>query len=295
MSNQSAELQETDWSDLRHVLAVARTGRLSAAAQRLGVNETTVARRVARAERALGARLFQRLDGQLQPTDAGQVAVAYAERVELEVEGLRRAVAGQDLAAAGTVRLTSVPIVVNRLLAPALPGLVETHPALRLELIAEPRDLSLTKRDADLALRVARPSKEQRVLARRVGRLDYAVYGHAGSPEDGLPWLTYEDRMAALPQAAWIAERLRRHGDATAIAAANDAETLLQLVEAGVGKTLLPSVVGDRLSELERLSGSAPVLTRELWLLVHPELRQLPRIKAVIAWLEGLLKDLGVS
>ena len=150
---------ELNWNDLRFVLALARSQSLAGAARRLGVNETTVARRVAQAEQRLSARLFERNLGRLHPTEAGTAVVAGAERVELEVQALESATSGADRLAAGSVRVTSVPIIVNRILVPALPRLLRDHPQLRVELIAEPRDLSLTKREADIALRLARPRR----------------------------------------------------------------------------------------------------------------------------------------
>ncbi len=133
-------MPDLNWNDLRFVLAVARSQSLAGAARRLKVNESTVGRRLAEAERRLGARLFERNHGAYHPTEAGQAAIAGAERVELEVQAVEAAISGADGRAAGVVRLTSVPIMVNRVLVPALPKLLREHPQLRVELIAEPRD-----------------------------------------------------------------------------------------------------------------------------------------------------------
>jgi DNA-binding transcriptional LysR family regulator len=177
MRKQTAKLQAPNWNDLRYLLAIAQGGSLSAAARRLRVDDTTVARRLAAAERALGARLIERVDGAMRPTPAGEVAIGHAERIEREMQDLQNRIGGADQAVAGTVRLTSVPLVVNRLLVPSLPALAAAHPLLRLELIAESRNLSLTKGEADIALRLARPRGGGTVVARRIGRLAYAVYG----------------------------------------------------------------------------------------------------------------------
>ncbi len=285
-------MQDLDWNDLRFVLAVVRSQSLAGAARRLGVNESTVGRRIARAERRLGARLFERSQGQLHPTEAGAAVVAGAERVELEVQALEGAVSGADRLAAGTVRVTSVPIVVNRLLVPALPPLLSAHPQLEVELIAEPRDLSLTKREADIALRLARPQKELRAVARRVGRLDYAVYGPRRKSRKALPWITFEDGMADLPQWRWIAERASRDGERSAPVFVNDAEAILQSVNAGLGRSLLPVAIADREPGLVRLEAGPPPLSRELWLMVHPELRELTRMRVVMDWLASLADSL---
>lgn len=280
-----------NWNDLRHVLAVSRCQSLAAAARRLGVNESTVGRRVALAEQRLGARLFERSHGAFHPTEAGQAAIASAERVELEIQAVETAISGADRIAAGTVRVTSVPIIVNRVLMPGLPRLLRDHPQLRIELVAEPRDLSLTKREADIAVRLARPRDDVRAFARRIGRLDYAVYAPSNTktPTDALPWITYDDSMADLPQWRWMAERSDRAPPPVAV---NDAEAILQGVKAGLGKSLLPTAIADGEPGLARHPSDAPPLSRELWLMVHPELRDLTRIRVVMDWLVGIVRAL---
>jgi DNA-binding transcriptional LysR family regulator len=256
---------------------------LAAAARRLGVNQTTVARRLAAAEAALGARLFERRDGLLSPTKAGEAAVARAAQVEQEVLALEAGIGGADAAVAGTVRLTAVPILANRLLIPAVPRLRARHPRLRLELIAEPRNLNLTRREADIALRLARP--ESAALARRIGRLDYAVYAPRRRKADDLAWITYEEGLSHLPQARFIAAAAG--AEETAPLLLNDAEAIVQAVRAGLGKSLLPCFVGEREPGLTRLG--RVVLSREIWLMVHRDLRPQARIAAVIDWVTELM------
>lgn len=288
-------MQDLNWNDLRFILAVARNQSLAGAARRLGVNESTVGRRIAEAEQRLGARLFERSPGSFHPTEAGHAVIAGAERVELEVQAVETAISGADRLAAGAVRLTSVPIMVNRVLVPALPRLLRDHPQLRVELIAEPRDLSLTKREADIALRLARPGKDLRAIARRIGQLDYAVYGPSYGPSrkrrEALPWITYEDDMADLPQRRYMAERPVRGGETLPPVTVNDAETILQSVKAGLGKSLLPVAIAEREPGLLRLDAGPPPLSRELWLMVHPELRNLTRIRVVLDWLASVVDE----
>ena len=275
-----------DWDHLRYVLAVARAGTLSAAARRLRVNQTTVARRIIAAQRELNARLFDRHDGVLRPTKAGAAAIARAERVEQDMLALRDTVAGSDAIAQGVVRITSVPLLVNRLLIPALPKLASAYPRLRLELIAEPRNLSLTRREADIALRLARPQSGT-ALARRLGRLDYAVFAPRHRTAAGLPWITYEEGLAELPQARWIANAAA--DGPIAPAQVNDAEAILQGVRAGLGKSLLPCFLAGRVPGIRQVG--SPTLSREIWLLVHPELRHQARIVAVLDWLEQAIRS----
>ena len=288
-------MQGPDWNDLRYVLAIAHGGTLAAAARRLGVDATTVARRLRVAEAALGARLFERMpEGTLRATQAGKAAASHAERAEAAVAGLLDAVVGADAEPAGVVRVTAVPILVSRVLVPAAPALAARYPGLRLELVAEPRDLSLTRREADLAVRLARPSRDagRAVLARRIGYLAYAAYAPSGCPPDteaALTWVGYEEGMAGLPQARWMAAAARADNGAAATVALNDAEAIMQAVRGGLGRSLLPRVVGDRDTGLRRIAppcGLPPLPVREVWLLTHPDLRPLARVSTVAGWLE---------
>ncbi len=288
-------MQPMNWNDLRYVLAISRGRTLTAAARQLGVDDTTVARRLAAVQEMIGARLYQRLpDGTLQLTPSGERAALHAERIEREIGALDVALAGADDVVSGTVRVTSVPIIVNHILVPAAQSLLKCHPNLQLEFVADARDLSLTRREADLALRLARPKTGgTKVTARRVGTLRYDVYASASRSVRSakmLPWITYDEAMAHLPQARWIAAAAVRNDEKIAAVRVDDAEAVLEAVIAGLGRSLLPCVVADSDSRLRRLGAKrrAPMLTRELWLLTHSELRKLGRIEAVVAWIEQI-------
>ncbi len=271
-----------DWNDLRYVLAASRSETLSAAARRLAVDQTTVARRLAGIERAMGVRLFDRIEGRLVATDAGRTAVVRAERIEAEAQALEAELSGADRDAAGVVRLTAVPSIVNYALMPRLGALLSRYPRLNLEIVAEPGNLSLSKREADMAIRLARPPGGT-ALCRRIGAIAYGVYGARGSAGQTLPWLTYDEAHAHLPQARWIARHGRGSGGHQL--RLNDADSLLQAVRTGLGQTLLPTFIAEEDPGLVRLSPEPSVLDREVWLLVHPDLRPLPRISAVVDWL----------
>ena len=278
-----------NWNDLRYVLTIARHGTVSAAARRLGVDQTTAARRLAAAEAQLGAKLFDRVEGAMRPTQAGEAALRHAEHIEAEIGQLEAAVSGADTAPTGTVRLSSVPILVNRVLMPRLPPFIKRYPGLRLELAGEARNVSLTRREADIALRQARPVGGT-ALVRRIGTLDYAVFGPKQARNPDLPWITYEEALSDLPQARWIASNTRP--DALAPIRANDADAVLAAVRAGLGKSLLPVAAVRHEPGIRALDGGKPALKRELWLMVHPELRRLARIEAVIRWIEAVAAEL---
>ncbi|MBO9136631.1 LysR family transcriptional regulator (plasmid) [Rhizobium sp. B230/85] len=288
-------MQALDWNDFRYVLALMREGSQAAAARQLGVDPTTVSRRLRAIETVLGVPLFERgADGSMRLTQAGEMAARRAENVEAELGGLTEALQGADALASGTVRVTAVPLLINRVLVPAAADLMAQHPQLRVELIAKSRDLNLTRREADIALRLARPTDDtgSRVLSKRIGTLTYAAYvaNDVDAGTEKLPWLTYEEGMAHLPQARWIAKAVEEDGIRSPLAV-NDAEAMLQGVEAGLGRGLLPCMVADQISGLRRIHHDGPAFPeREIWLLTHPDLRHLARIAAVLAWVEASIR-----
>ncbi|WP_246703491.1 MULTISPECIES: LysR family transcriptional regulator [unclassified Rhizobium] len=289
-------MHDIDWNDLRHLLALARGGSFAAAGRALGTDATTVGRRLRILEKRLGTPLFSRAaSGVLSPTPTGEIAVAKAEAIEAEVMALSGALDAADPMALGKVRLTAAPSFISRLLIPSLPSLLAQHSSLQLELIGDPRNFNLTRREADMALRLARPADmtNGRVVARRIATLDYAVYVAAGqeSHAEDLPWIVYEEAMVHLPHARWIAAQAEKSGRSSPLAV-NDAEALLQAAVAGLGRALLPKILAENASGLRRVdSGERNPPVREMWLLMHAELRQLVRIRAVSDWLDGVFHN----
>jgi DNA-binding transcriptional LysR family regulator len=288
-----APIQGADWDDMRFVLALGRTQSYAGAARQLRVNESTVARRVAQFEARLAARLFERSDGLLQPTEAGLETIRRAERIELEFQAAESRLTGLDNRAAGTVRVTAACLFTNHILVPALPRILNANPHLRIELVADGRDLSLTNREADVAVRLARPETESRSVVKRVGRLSYGIYAASAERAQSLPWIAYDERLSDLPQARWIADEIARDQADKPQLLINDAETLLRCVKLGLGKSMLPRAVGDTEPGLVRVERDAPPMMREVWLMVHPELRDLTRIRVVMDWLEEIAASLA--
>jgi DNA-binding transcriptional LysR family regulator len=294
-------MQLGNWNDLRYLLAVKRGSTIAAAARLLSVDDTTVSRRLAALEIASGSKLVSRQrDGKLRLTASGGTIAQCAEIMERQVDLVNEGLVNKGLGAghgqyAGSVRLTSVPIVANRLLAPAIGQLLDRHPALQVELIPESRDLSLSRREADLAIRLARPSTGgASVKARRIGTLQYSVYAagsYSAKAAARQPWITYDDTLAHLPQARWIAKAASGSVDGICRLRVHDAETAMESVLAGLGKTLLPTVIGAREPRLRRLETDArsPLPSREIWLLAHADQTDLGRIVAVVSWLENVV------
>ncbi len=290
-------MQLKNWNDLRYLLAIKRGRSLAAAARLTGVDDTTVSRRLAALQSAFETQLWRRLpDGSLQLTSRGEQVVRRVECMEHHVDVISDILGAEGDTCVGIVRLTSVPMIVNRLLTPQLGRLLDAHPELEIQLVPDSRDFSLTRREADLALRFARPKTGgTRVKARRIGELAFAVYA-ARDPRvnDGkeMPWITYDDTMDHLPQAQWVARAVKNGNGGLAGLRVHDAEAALEAVRAGLGRALLPRVIADREESLRELDvGDTPVsLSREIWLLAHADQLALRRIAAVIAWVETVFR-----
>lgn len=277
---------------MRYLLAVAQAGSLKGAARQLGVDKTTVTRRLRAMERSLGRAVVEASGAGLSLTEFARSLHRHAEAMRDEMQAVNALTQDGPGEPLGTVRLTSVPMVVNHMLLPALPELQATSRGLRLELISEARDLSLLRGEADVALRLARPTEGgQSVLVRRLGQLDYAAYAAEGAASD-CTWIGYEPRMHYLSHAQSIAKAAAAEGACPV--SVNDAETLFQLVCAGSGRSLLPRIVGRsdrRLVEVPFEHGTLP--KREVWLMVRKELRELERVRLVVAWLEHVFDGLS--
>jgi DNA-binding transcriptional LysR family regulator len=283
-----------DWGHLRFFLELVRTGSLSRAAQRLGVDRNTVARRVAALEQELGLSLFERGPQGWSRTPAGQELAALASRVEEDVLALSRHADARDRALTGTVRLTTATHVAAHLLVPALPGLRERHPGLVLEIAADQRAFDLTRREADLALRMGRP-RDPGLVTRKLSDVAHGLYasrsslaGRHGRVDFAAdPFVGFDASGASVPQERWLA---RVGPERQVVFRTNSTASLHAAARLGVGVAVLPCFLADRDPELARLSGPEPV-NHELWLLVHGDLRRSPRVRAVIEWVDLLVEQ----
>jgi DNA-binding transcriptional LysR family regulator len=284
-----------DWSNLRFFLELSRTGSLSRAAKALGVDRNTVARRMAALEEELGLALFERGPQGWIRTPAGEELAGLASRVEEDVLALARHADAHDRALTGSARLTAPMHVTFHLLVPALPALRARHPGLRLEIAADARIFSLTRREADLAVRMGRPreASDAGVVARRLAEIAYRFYAAKGSETARRGtvdlardrFVGFGESLSAVPEERWLT---RIAPDREVVFRSNSTTALAAAVRAGVGVAVLPCFLGDPDPSLVRLDGPAPA-GHELWLLVHGELRRTPRVKAVIEWVDELI------
>ena len=278
---------DPSWDDIRALAAVIEAGTLSGAARLLGVNHATIGRRLQALEQNAGDRLIERQGDRWVLTAAGEVLRAPALAMAEAARGLvRRSAATPGLT--GRVRITTPPLMAERFLIPRLGPLMAAHPGLELAVVAENRSLSLDRREAEIALRLARP-RDGDLLARRVAVMAYAIYGRAGLPPDA-PWLAYDEHdplLSATPEARWLAAR----PSPTPIALrANSGAALLAAALAGHGRALIPIVMAADHPELVQLAPEAGLPRREIWLLRHQDLRQSARVAVVADFIAGLFK-----
>ncbi len=273
-----------NWDDLRIFLELARTGSLSAAARALRISHATVGRRVAALEESLSRSLVERrADGYSLTTD-GEAVFALADGMdERALAILRRAASrdGREAGLTGTVRLTTTQALADRFLTPRLGPFRARHPGIDLEVTVDNRSLSLARREADIAIRLARP-RHGDLIARRLATIGYGLFAAAGAPDTVIG---YDEALADLPEAVWLA----RHMAGRRVAfRSNSVQAQLAAAKAGFGVAMLPLWLVAEEPDLLPVPGGEPPLTREAWLVVHPDLRDVPRVRAVIEHLAAL-------
>ncbi|MCZ4433005.1 LysR family transcriptional regulator [Agrobacterium sp. SOY23] len=270
---------ELSWDDVRYFLALSRTGSLSAASRQLGVEHSTVSRRAGQLEAALAVRLFDRLARGWTLTDEGQVLLGRAEAVEQEVLGLRRAAAGID-ALTGVVRISAPPVMLAHLVLPGLAGLRSDHPGLRLDLIGERREADLIRAEADIAIRLGRPS-EPDLVVQSLGEVAYGLFGLASEttrPEAERIYIGFDDSMPGLPQKQWL-DTEASSGQFSLHS--NDMATMLHAALGGFGVALLPEFLARYHPQLVPCASVNPPLVRPLFLVMHPDVRRSRRVRLV--------------
>ena len=273
-----------DIEDLRLLLALEQAKSLAGAARQIKVNHASAWRRLGNIEERLGVRLFERGRDAYLPTSAGEEAIAAADRILRELEDVSRKLTGKDVRPTGTVRLTTTESLLH-FIAPAIRDLRLSHPGIVLEATAANSFFTLTRRDADVALRFAE-SPPEGLVARRLASVAYAIYAspayladRQGTPPVELDWVCLDDSLAHLRSARWVA----RHVSPDRIA--HRGNSLLGLREAariGVGVVPLPCFLGDGDSGLVRVMPIIADMAVGLWLLTHPDLRQMPRVRATL-------------
>lgn len=280
-----------EWSDLRFFLATARAGSTLGAARELGVNQTTVARRIAALEAALGVRLFERHQDGYRLSEAGEIMLPQAEAVASEAETLERLLAQRSRQLTGVIRVTTPEIIANMMLTPWLAEFMELYPDIKVEVIATDEKLSLTRGEADVAIRAGHMPKESGIVVRRLAEGPWGLYcsksyaqkrGLATSIEDvNRHWVIgASGPFAKLEPFVWLATNAP---GATVRNVCTSLANMVSATKAGHGISALPTPVGNAEPDLVHC---LPLHFHYNYYLVTREaLKDVPRVKAFNAFI----------
>jgi DNA-binding transcriptional LysR family regulator len=289
-------MHSLDWNDVRYFLAIGEAGTLAGAGRALGVQHSTVARRLDAVERALGVSLFTRTPDGLILTEAGQEILPLAQQAGKALADMERRVGGGDSRIEGSVRLATSEAF-SGLMIRILSELKERHPALTVDILSGNRPLNLTRGEADIAVRLmATPQPD--LISRKVGESGWSLYAaesytrRAGAPAvasdlAGHALIDFDEAMAGVPGAQW----LRKHGDgARIVLRGNSIIAVLNAAVAGMGVAGLPCFVADAEPGLRRLT-PAIIGTRDVCLVYMPTVGRIARVRAVIDFIAESLAE----
>lgn len=277
-----------DWNDLKFFLAIARHGGLTGAATALGTSASTVSRHVDALEKRFGTTLFLRQQTGYLLTDDGAELMQHIEQVEqamMATERSGRRAALQDVS--GQIRLATTEMLALHLIVPHLPLLRARHPKLQVELHIALARANLSRREADLAVRLVAPDDSAGdYIGSRIGLLDFGVYcarsavPRSDDADDSDAWrrmdyVSWDDSWSELPMARWLQAEF---GGRPPALACNSLQVQYAAVQAGLGIGMLPCFIGDRDASLCRVGSHAKPLSREIWLLYHRDLKASRRV-----------------
>jgi DNA-binding transcriptional LysR family regulator len=277
--------------DLRLVRAIGAAGTLTGAARALKMDHSTAFRRLGAIEARLGAKLFERARQGYTPTSAGEMVIAAGTYILAELVDLERRLAGEDLRPSGIVRLTTTDTLVD-VIAPALAALKSEHPGIIVELIVANTFFTLTRREADIALRPATAAPEG-LAGRRLATVATAPYASAAyldrcgrKPLREYDWLGFEDSLGHLRSARWVSANLPEE---RIVFRADSLLALRSAAVGGFGVAALPCYLADPAAELRRVTTPLPDMEGSLWLLTHPDLRKVARVRTVLDFMADAL------
>lgn len=274
-----------NWDDFRYIQAIHQAGNLSGAARLLGVNQTTVSRRLAALEDKYDVGLFIK-DGHIHtPTDKCQLLLSHIHEMGQAAEHISNILQNHDHEISGKVRITSVHSIINHFLVPNLARFCEQYPKLQLDILASDQNLSLTKREVDIALRLKRPDHGPYVC-KKLCDIPISLYGLRGRVWDqSSPWIGMDEAISSTPEQIWIAQQMHNPHPLVRL---SSLEAVLTALKNGIGVAMLPNMIGDQCTELTCLSGEKAPAHRELWLIYHSDHKYSKRIQSVNSWVSSI-------
>lgn len=303
-------MPDMDWSDLRYALAIGRLGSVAAAARQLGVNATTVQRRLDTLETRLGARLFDRSRGAYQPTEAGSVVLEQARRMADQADEIERRVLGRDRELIGPLRVTTAFVVMEHLLPQPLAQFARAYPGIEVEVVENAFLVDLSRRsadsaqtwarlEADVALRLS-ASVAEHLVGRQLGMTHcraYALRGAADLPQSpqplatllrDAPWVAFERDATSRVYDRWMRTQLAQAQVRVRVDIFNAVAAMLHT---GIGIGVLPTFMEASHPGLVAVSEVIPELSVPVWMLTHPDLRQTARVRAFMQHVGDALSE----
>ena len=292
-----ASMDLFSWDDLQYFLELARKTTLGRAARRLGVSHTTVLRRLAHLERQLDRKLFERTKNGFVLNEAGWELLEHAEAMHRVAENIFQP--GSDASGlSGTVRIAAIEGLATSVLTPALATLRERHPEIVVELITSMQIANLTKREADISVSLTRATGP-RLISRRVARCDVHLYAsdsylkRYGAPTDLEEmnqhlFVDYVEDMIEIQPLKWFRDTV---GQRHVVYRSTSPLTQLQAVRSGIGIGMFPDYLMRNEAGMHQVLPDEVVAERELWLAIHGDLRNVPRMSAVFNFLKRLFLE----
>ncbi len=290
-------MHRLDWSDLQYILAVANQGSLAGAARALGVNHSTVQRRITSFEALQQVTVFDRRPDGYKLTIEGQQLLEAAKAVEQAVWGLERKITGKDLKLEGTIRLTTTDTLLHTIVGRPLAEFHQKYPDIVMDVSVTNSILSLTRRDADVAIRPAQ-SKPEPLVGDHVGDIQFAVYaapsyvrGRGCLTLAGLDWISPGDTLADTTPGRWLRRAVPR---ARIVMKTDSMLALGCAAQRGLGAAMLPTYLGDELDGIERVDVAYDKFSNGLWIVTHADLANAARIHTFMTFMsEALKREMG--
>ena len=278
-----------DWENFRHFLAVAHAGTLSGAARALKVDHATVSRRLNALETELQVSLVERLPRSCRLTAMGVQIHEHAKAMEASAFAVERLARASQEPLNGNVMLSAPPVLVTHLLAGRMADFRSVYAGIQLSVSAQAQQVSLSRREADVALRLVRP-KEAASVVRKLGQMPFALYAShdfvATHRREDWTFIAYDAQFADMPQQQWLLELADGRPVGCAL---SDISSHLAAARAGAGVAGLPCFLGDAAAELTRLAHDGRTFSRDIWLVVHRDLRRAAPVRAVMDFVADLI------
>ncbi len=287
-----------NWDNLRYVLIVANEGSIAAAARELGVNRSTVLRRINQFQDDLNCRIFERGDAGYVLTAEAEKMINAAREVENTLFDMQRQIVGRELKLEGELRVTTTDTFMISLLGPHLASFRQRHPHIVVDVLVTNSVLDLNRRDADIAIRPTR-APEANLVGRRLRDVEFGIYATAeclaaanNQEFEQQRWIGFADSLRATPIGAWFEANIARE---RVCLRCDSFVAMRGAVEAGIGLALLPRYLGDESASLVRLDADTSSLTTGLWILTHPDLVRSARVNAFLEHFSAALDQRAVA